>query len=70
MTALSDRDHLASIDGLRAQGFEGLIRIGDLALQDIPAESGIYAVGWDREGRPSTVADSGSQPTPSCLEAY
>ena len=52
MTVLSRRDQLASIKGLRAQGFEGFIRIGDLTLQDIPPAPGIYAVVWDGEGLP------------------
>ncbi|MDO5754207.1 hypothetical protein, partial [Arthrobacter sp.] len=49
---LSLQDELASIEGLRAQGFEGFIRICDLTLQDIPPEPGIYAVVWDGDGLP------------------
>lgn len=59
MTVPSHRDDLASIEGLRAQGFEGFIRIGDLAVQKIPAEPGIYAVVWDGEGLPPVARMSG-----------
>lgn len=52
MTELSRMDKLGSIRGLRTQGFQGFIRIGDLKLQDIPPGPGIYAVVWDGVGLP------------------
>lgn len=58
MTAPGARELLSSIAGLRAQGFEGFVPMGDLDLLDVPTTPGIYAVLRDGDDHPEVAENN------------